>query len=164
MRQKVLELAAANPRYGFRRVHALLHWVNLKAVHRIWSQEGLRLRRKPRRRLKVEREACCTLTGVNQADDNLVQLAIDRYLELAPPLAEVLSLQRLGIVLPEEERFRGVEWPEEPSLEERAAAPHQALRWIKGEDYPHELLQRHERSPLKAWLDDVESAAPARFL
>lgn len=36
LRQKVLDLAEANPRYGFRRVHALLPGVNLKAVHRIW--------------------------------------------------------------------------------------------------------------------------------
>jgi hypothetical protein len=31
--EKVMELAAANPRYGFRRVHALLEGVNLKGAH-----------------------------------------------------------------------------------------------------------------------------------
>lgn len=67
LREKVLELAWANPRYGFRRVHALLHGVNLKAVHRIWREEGLRLRKKPRRRLRVVREQGPMLTGANQA-------------------------------------------------------------------------------------------------
>ena len=65
--EKVLQLAAAHPRYGFRRVHALLEGVNLKAVHRIWKAEGLRVRRKPRKRLKVERQAQAPLTGPNQA-------------------------------------------------------------------------------------------------
>lgn len=67
LRGKVLELAAANPRYGFRRVHALLDGVNIKAVHRIWREEGLRLKKKPRRRLKVEREPGPILTAANQA-------------------------------------------------------------------------------------------------
>lgn len=66
LHEKILELAAANPRYGFRRVHALLPGVNLKAVHRIWKLEGLRLKRKPRRRLKVDREPGATLTHANQ--------------------------------------------------------------------------------------------------
>lgn len=98
------------------------------------------------------------------SDDRLIQLAIDQYLKLAPEEVQVLSLQRLGIVLPEEERFRSVEWPPELGLADRVSVPHQALRYIKGEDYPHTLLQQNERSPLKAWLDDVESAAPTKFL
>lgn len=48
LREKVLQLARAHPRYGFRRVHALLPGVNLKAVHRIWREEGLRLSNSPR--------------------------------------------------------------------------------------------------------------------
>lgn len=50
LRNKVVELAKEHPRYGFRRVHALLVRaglkVNLKAVHRIWKLEGLRLKRR----------------------------------------------------------------------------------------------------------------------
>lgn len=63
----MLELAAANPRYGFRRIHALLDGVNLKAVHRIWKIEGLRVRRKPRRRIKVDRGQHPGLTAPGQA-------------------------------------------------------------------------------------------------
>jgi putative transposase len=53
LKNKVIELAYQNPRYGFRRIHALLEGVNLKSVHRIWKAEGLKLKKKPRRRLKV---------------------------------------------------------------------------------------------------------------
>jgi putative transposase len=67
LRLKVLELAGANPRYGFRRVHALLDGVNLKAVHRIWKVEGLRVRRKPRRRIRVVRQEQPALSAANQA-------------------------------------------------------------------------------------------------
>lgn len=65
--EKVLELSAANPRYGFRRVHALLPGVNLKAVHRVWKEEGLRLTGRKRRRLKVPRQEAVPLTGPGQA-------------------------------------------------------------------------------------------------
>lgn len=67
LRDKVVQLARAHPRYGFRRVHALLPGVNLKAVHRIWKAEGLRLSRKVRRKLKVERPATLEPTAANQA-------------------------------------------------------------------------------------------------
>lgn len=67
LRDKVLQLSRAHPRYGFRRIHALLPGTNLKAVHRIWKQEGLRLSRKVRRRLKVAKTPAVELTGANQA-------------------------------------------------------------------------------------------------
>lgn len=67
LREQVLQLSRANPRYGFRRIHALLPGVNLKAVHRIWKAEGLRLTRKSRKRLKVAKSAPLELTGRNQA-------------------------------------------------------------------------------------------------
>jgi putative transposase len=67
LKGKILELARANPRYGFRRVHALLDGVNLKAVHRIWKQNGLALRHKRRKRLIVPKTEGTLLTGPNQA-------------------------------------------------------------------------------------------------
>lgn len=60
----MLELAALHPRYGYRRVTALLRregWrVNRKRVHRIWRREGLRVpvRQRKRRRLGAEENAC----------------------------------------------------------------------------------------------------------
>jgi putative transposase len=67
LREKVLELAQKHPRYGFRRIHALLPGVNLKAVHRIWKLEGLRLSRKVRRKLKVAKPEALELTAQGQA-------------------------------------------------------------------------------------------------
>ncbi|MCW5944050.1 MAG: IS3 family transposase [Fimbriimonadaceae bacterium] len=67
LRARVLELARANPRYGFRRVHALLPGVNLKAVHRIWKEEGLGVRHRKRARLVVPKAEGPQLTGPNQA-------------------------------------------------------------------------------------------------
>jgi len=54
--KRMLQIAEQYPRYGYRRVHAILRregWrVNEKRVHRLWQQERLQvsLRRKPRRR------------------------------------------------------------------------------------------------------------------
>ena len=67
LRDQILQLARAHPRYGFRRIHALLPSVNLKAVHRIWKAEGLRLSRKVRRRLKVAKSPTVELTAPGQA-------------------------------------------------------------------------------------------------
>ena len=67
LKERVLELARANPRYGFRRVHALLPGVNVKAVHRIWKAEGLGIRHRKRRRLVVAKTEGPVLTGANQA-------------------------------------------------------------------------------------------------
>jgi hypothetical protein len=99
---------------------------------------------------------------IAEADDSLVQRALGRMLEVLPAEAEVLSLQREAISLPDEMRFRRLDWPAEPNLAQRRAIPHQALRWIKGEEMPHALLKDSEQSPLKAWLDDVTSAGRVR--
>jgi putative transposase len=54
---QILELAARHPRYGYRRVTALLRrdgWrVNRKRVHRIWREEGLKITAKPRKRRRL---------------------------------------------------------------------------------------------------------------
>lgn len=55
--QRILELAKANNRYGYRRVHGYLvkqeGWqVNVKRVHRIWKEHRLQVRKRKRRRRK----------------------------------------------------------------------------------------------------------------
>lgn len=55
LRAQILELSQRHPRYGFRRVHALIGGVNLKAVHRIWREEGLSIKTRKRRRIQVEK-------------------------------------------------------------------------------------------------------------
>ncbi len=51
-----------------------------------------------------------------------------------------------------------LEWPSHLDADETRSLPHQVLRWIRGEEYLYEILREHERSPLKAWLDDPTTA------
>ena len=54
---EIHRLAMAWPRYGYRRIAALLRregWrVNVKRVHRLWKMAGLQIRRKPRKRRRL---------------------------------------------------------------------------------------------------------------
>ena len=67
LKEQVLAIAKANPRYGFRRVHALLPGVNIKAVHRIWREEGLGIRHRKRRKIVVPKTEGPVLVRPNQA-------------------------------------------------------------------------------------------------
>ncbi len=56
LREQLLELASKRPRFGYRRLHALLapddgQAVNLKRVYRIYREEGLAVRRKKRKQV-----------------------------------------------------------------------------------------------------------------
>lgn len=55
LRQRLRELAAERPRYGYRRLHVLLvregHQVNHKRIHRLYREEGLTVRRRLRKRV-----------------------------------------------------------------------------------------------------------------
>jgi putative transposase len=64
--EKIKELASKHPRYGFRRIHFKLSGVNIKAVRRIWIKYGLKLKRSPRKRLKVQRPLDVSITRPNQ--------------------------------------------------------------------------------------------------
>lgn len=64
--EKIKELAAKHPRYGFRRIHLKLSGVNIKAVRRIWMKYGLKLKRTPRKRLKVQRPLDIAISRPNQ--------------------------------------------------------------------------------------------------
>src|SRR5579863_7454654 len=85
---------------------------------------------------------------------------VDQLVEVVaasiPDPVEVLSLLRDGPSVPLP-HYRMLDWPPEPSPGARAATPHQILRFLNGEEYPHELLSEAEDSPLKAWLEDVAS-------
>ena len=54
IREELLKLARQKPRYGYRRLHALLcrrgHEVNVKRVYRLYLEEGLSVRRNKRKR------------------------------------------------------------------------------------------------------------------
>ena len=65
-----MTLARQKPRYGYRRLHALLsrrgYEVNVKRVYRLYVEERLMVRRKRRKRLMRERTSEPRLTGANQ--------------------------------------------------------------------------------------------------
>jgi putative transposase len=54
---EILKLSEKNPRYGYRRIWALLrregHHVNKKRVHRLWREAGLKVGVKQRKRRRL---------------------------------------------------------------------------------------------------------------
>lgn len=87
----------------------------------------------------------------------LVAKAVAGMLEGLPEGVPVLSLMPKGVAVPGGPLYR-LEWPPAPEPESRGVWGHQVLRWIKGDEYMHAYIRSFEASPLKAWLDDVESA------
>ena len=70
LRRRLRELAAERPRFGYRRLGALLgregRRVNPKRVYRLYRAEGLSLRRKARKRLRRSAPPATVLTRANQ--------------------------------------------------------------------------------------------------
>ena len=69
-REELVTLARQKPRYGYRRLHALLsrrgYEVNVKRIYRLYVEERPMMRRKRRKRLVRDRSAEPRLTGPNQ--------------------------------------------------------------------------------------------------
>ena len=84
LRDALVQLARQKPRYGYRRLHALLcrrgHEVNVKRVYRLYVEEGLMVRRKRRKRLVRERTAEPRLTRANRKRDFLAVLTLEGIL------------------------------------------------------------------------------------
>jgi putative transposase len=70
LREELLKLARQKPRFGYRRLHAVLERrgqaVNVKRVYRLYREEGLAVRRRKRKRLMREPAAEPRLTRANQ--------------------------------------------------------------------------------------------------
>jgi len=71
---RMLELVGEHPRYGYRRIWALLRregWgVNRKRVYRLWRREGLRVPRKARKKRRVGSSAnSCARRRAEHKDD-----------------------------------------------------------------------------------------------
>jgi putative transposase len=70
LREELVKLARQKPRYGYRRLHALLsrrgYAVNVKRVYRLYVEEGLAVRRRKRKRLVRDREVEVRLVRANQ--------------------------------------------------------------------------------------------------
>jgi putative transposase len=70
LREELVKLARQKPRYGYRRLHAVLERrgeaVNVKRVYRLYAEEGLAVRRRRRKRLVRDRVAEPRLIRANQ--------------------------------------------------------------------------------------------------
>ena len=70
LREELVKLARQKPRFGYRRLHAVLERrgqaVNVKRVYRLNAEEGLAVRRCRRKRLVRERVAEPRLISANQ--------------------------------------------------------------------------------------------------
>ena len=70
LREELVKLARQKPRYGYRRLHALLerrgHEVNVKRIYRLYAEEGLAVRRRKRKRLVRDRALEPRLIRPNQ--------------------------------------------------------------------------------------------------
>ena len=59
LREELVKLARQKPRYGYRRLHALLEWrgyeANVKRVYRLYAEKGLAVRRRKCKRLVRDR-------------------------------------------------------------------------------------------------------------
>jgi len=70
LREELVKLARQKPRYGYRRLHAVLERrgqaVNVKRVYRLYAEEGLAVRRRKRKRLLRERAVEPRLIRANQ--------------------------------------------------------------------------------------------------
>ena len=70
LREELVKLARQKPRYGYRRLHAVLERrgqaVNVKRVYRLYAEEGLAVRRRRRKRLVRERVGEVQLIRANQ--------------------------------------------------------------------------------------------------
>ena len=70
LREELVKLARQKPRYGYRRLHAVLERrgqaVNVKRVYRLYAKEGLAVRRRRRKRLVRERGANTQLVRAHE--------------------------------------------------------------------------------------------------
>lgn len=70
LRTRLVELATERPRWGYRRLHVLLRregkLVNHKRVYRVYSEAGLAVRRRKRKRVAVKRTPAARPTALNE--------------------------------------------------------------------------------------------------
>lgn len=70
LRTRLVELARAKPRFGYRRLHVLLsragEHVNHKRVHRVYREAGLMIRRKKRKHCEREGKPLLVRSSANQ--------------------------------------------------------------------------------------------------
>jgi putative transposase len=70
LREELIKLARQKPRFGYRRLHAILERrgeaVNVKRIYRLYTEAGLAVRRRRRQRLARDPLASARLLRANQ--------------------------------------------------------------------------------------------------
>ena len=83
--------------------------------------------------------------------ESVIQSGLAVLLQEVPVEARVLSLVR-GVKLPTSKKLLELEWPDPLSPAQRAAHPHQVLRWIQGEESLSQLVHGALLSPVSQWI------------
>ena len=178
--ERLRELARAHPRYGYRRITALLRRegrrVNRKRVHRLWKREGLRVvqRSRKRRRLGTSAGSCVRrrAEGVNQVwsyDFVWDQTADGRMLKILPVVDE-FSRECLAIVVARSIRAVDVVQVLERLIEERGAP--EFIRSDNGPEFIAEAVREFLRerglktlfiAPGSPWENAYSESFNSRF-
>ncbi len=103
LREELVKLARQKPRYGYRRLHAVLERcgdrVNVKRVNRLYAEEGLAVRRHLRKLLVRERVAEPRLIRANQewAMDFIVDGRANGRMVLIPSVVDAFTRECLAL-------------------------------------------------------------------
>lgn len=113
---------------------------------------------------KVTTNSATELSAQEPTREELIGLAATEILEALPDGAPVLSLMRGGEAIqfssPRPLELSVEQWPEPLDEDARWRAPHQILRWVRGDDPVYELLETYKQEPVKRWLDDPSPNVP----
>lgn len=96
---------------------------------------------------------------VPASGEEAIQAAVDRLVPLVPEGALILSLMPNSVAVGRDTYYR-MAWPPSVGADDMRAIPMQILRWLNDEEMFYPLIETHERSPFKQWLDDPTSAEP----
>lgn len=135
-----------------------------KSTNGLWSTEDPDAALAEAERVIVQLEANGVkklLQGQKATARTAMSRALAKVLANLSPTAETLSLLEPEVKLPAR-RYRKLEFGGLLTEAERVAVPHQALRWIHGEEYPFEIMAECENNDLKRWLEDPTTAALAK--
>lgn len=152
--RRMRELSAQHPRYGYRRVWALLRQekfrVNRKRVHRLWRREGLRVPKRQRKRRRLGHgNNSCTRRKAEQPDhvwsyDFVMDQTSDgRRLKLLPVVDE-FTRECLAIEVERHLTARDVVATLKYLFELRGAP-----RFVRSDNGPEFIA-----GAVKAWLED----------
>lgn len=108
----------------------------------------------PDRLSKFTREMLARPAPVGDSRATVIEQAARMCAGALPNRARIASLMR-GALLPPDVSHLQMAWPRALDPAERAAVPHQVLRWVHGDESLHSLFDGVAGSPFAAWLDSA---------